>query len=378
MQLTKKTGGVMKTVILGAGITGLAAAYKTKGTVYEATSSPGGICRSYYEGGYRFERGGGHWIFGVDREVLDFLDQFGTFKRYKRDAGVYINKTFPYPIQTYFDVVDEPSQGTMKYDHFEKFGCDLGRLFFYPFNEKYTSGLYNKIAPQDPQKTPLDGQGYNSEFLYPEGGLDRLIDAIAVGLDIRYHKKVTSIHPDEKMLYFEDGDSRRYDELISTLPLNVMCHLLGLKQIHTKLPHNSTIVLNIGATPGRNFPKEHWLYIPYSKAGFHRVGFYSNVDKSFAPKNRVGLYVEWAFRDKVPDTSLAFNELAKWGFIKRVERSSFNVVDVAYTWQWSGSQERENLIAMVEDNGITQIGRYGRWRFCGIAESIKMGLLCSQ
>ena len=371
----------MKTVILGAGITGLAAAYKTKGTVYEASGSPGGICRSYYENGYRFERGGGHWIFGADQEVLEFLDQFCLCKKYKRDAGVYINKVFPYPIQEYFKKpISMSPPGTMQYDLLQKFGDKLGKLFFFPFNEKYTVGLYKEIVLQDNYKNPVDNKGYNSEFIYPEKGLDALIDSLAIDIDIRYHKRVTSINPDEKMLYFEGGDSRRYDKLISTLPLNIMCNLLNVKT-SDKLPYNSTIVLNIGATPGRNFPKEHWLYIPYSKSGFHRVGFYSNVDKSFAPKNRVSMYIEWAIRseDKVGVNGVqAIRELQDWGFINKLETSSIHNIDIAYTWRYPDSDDIENLLSMVEDCGIKQIGRYGRWKFQGIADSIKEGLQCFQ
>ena len=363
----------MKIVILGAGITGLAAGYKTRGTIYEAEGSPGGICRSYYDNGYRFEKGGGHWIFGADLEVMDFLMQFASFIPYKRNAGVYINKTFPYPIQKYFDIEEAVDVGTMQSWLRDRFGSAMCRLFFYPFNEKYTAGLYDKIAPQDAFKNPTRGEGYNDTFLYPELGLDSMIDTIARGIDIRYHKKAVSINPDEKMIYFDDGDSRRYEQLISTLPLNTMARLLNVKD---KLPYTSTVVLNIGATPGRNFPREHWLYIPYCKSGFHRVGFYSNVHRSFAPPNRVGLYVEWAYTKNVPDFSYTFQELTDWGFIKKVERSSFNLTEVAYTWEHPNSNEAESLLSMISDCRIRQIGRYGQWHFQGIAESIREGLEC--
>lgn len=70
-----------KTVILGGGMTGLAAGYASGLPIYEASERPGGICSSYYSRpgdstsyaqppadgeAYRFELGGGHWIFGGD------------------------------------------------------------------------------------------------------------------------------------------------------------------------------------------------------------------------------------------------------------------------------------------------------------------------
>ena len=94
-------------VILGAGMTGLAAARASGGTVYEAAAAPGGICSSYYlapggvyrSGGvhrpsaarddaYRFEVGGGHWIFGGDPDVLALIDTLGPTRRYARRASV--------------------------------------------------------------------------------------------------------------------------------------------------------------------------------------------------------------------------------------------------------------------------------------------------
>ncbi len=77
----RRMGTKRQTLILGAGVTGLAAGYASGLPVYEAASAPGGICSSYYvrpgstqrlsqapaDGeAYRFEIGGGHWIFGGD------------------------------------------------------------------------------------------------------------------------------------------------------------------------------------------------------------------------------------------------------------------------------------------------------------------------
>jgi len=69
-----------ETIILGGGMTGLAAGYVSNIRVFEAELVPGGICSSYYikpnesrlyykepedKEAYRFEIGVGHWIFGI-------------------------------------------------------------------------------------------------------------------------------------------------------------------------------------------------------------------------------------------------------------------------------------------------------------------------
>lgn len=50
-----------------------------------------------------------------------------------------------------------------------------------------------------------------------------------------------------------------------------------------------------------------------------------------------------------------------------------NWVDVAYTWSWPGSRWRYEALGILESSGIFQIGRYGRWVFQGIADSIRDG-----
>ena len=50
-------------------------------------------------------------------------------------------------------------------------------------------------------------------------------------------------------------------------------------------------------------------------------------------------------------------------------------IDVAYTWSWPGSTWRVKALKALEEHGIYQVGRYARWVFQGIAESIKDGFI---
>ena len=187
----------MNTVILGAGITGLAAGIKTEAPIYEATDKPGGICRSYYKDGYRFENGGGHWIFG-ESAFKNILKEYSPMKSYERNAGIYINKILPYPIQSIADKQINP--GSMKAWMRHKFGEGLCGVFFDPFNEKYTAGYYNSVIQGDPGKSPDPKKpaGYNSEFIYPEAGLDHLIDQLAENNTIHYNKRAVEINTNLK------------------------------------------------------------------------------------------------------------------------------------------------------------------------------------
>lgn len=424
-------------VILGAGMTGLAAGYVSGLMVYEAEAWAGGICSSYYvrpgslerlhrapaDGeAYRFEVGGGHWIFGGDPVVLRFIRSLTPVKSYVRRSAVYLpdrELLIPYPVQNHLRYLGqkvaaqvlreiangEQSQGkatTMADWLRANFGPTLCELFFEPFHELYTAGLFREIAPQDAYKTPVDLSlviqgafddvpqvGYNVTFVYPEEGLNVLAERMAARCRVHYGKRVVRIDVASREIYFEDRTSEPYEELISTLPLNRVVEMTGLDVGEPADPATSVLVVNIGALKGPKCPSEHWVYIPRSRAGFHRVGFYSNVDPSFLPasarkrQDRVSIYVEKAYREgaKPIESQIAslcreiVVELQEWGWIAEAEVVDPTWIDVAYTWSWPGSRWRAKAINALETRGIYQVGRYARWTFQGIADSIKDGLV---
>jgi len=426
-------------VILGAGITGLSAGYVSGLPIYEARSVAGGICTSYYmsknkkgrsyvmpkdEEAYHFETGGGHWIFGGDPVIKKFINTLSPHKIYTRISSVYLPKQkllVPYPIQNNLAFLDKKTRDkalkeilsgnkaiknkkiiTMSDWLTKNFGNTLCDLFFNPFHEMYTARLWEKITPQDGYKSPInkedviDGHskkardvGYNATFLYPEKGLDHLSSRLAKKCDIHYNKKVKKIDLKNKIIYFADKSSVVYKEIISTLPLNHMMKMTGITTKLEAFPSPSVLVVNIGAKKGRLHPKDQWVYIPKSKAGFHRVGFYDNVDPMFLPKSSrekqdcTSIYVEKAYAEGEKPTAEEIDKICKdiigelqsWEWIGEMEVYDPTWIDVAYTWSWPKSNWKETALKELEKNSIYQIGRYGRWIFQGIADSIKDGLM---
>ncbi len=405
-----KKANSQRIVILGAGVTGLAAGIKTGAPVYEANSYPGGICRSYTKKGYRFEVGGGHWIFGDDQTILKFIKKLSPLKKYQKKSAVWLvkkNLYIPYPIQNHLSRLPSKTAEKIKNELAQNhrqayppvktfsqwleinFGKTLCRLFFFPFNKAYTAGLYTKTAPQDKFKNPAiqnKKSGYNNTFFYPKNGLSQLIKKMAEKCRISYHKKVVEINLEKKEILFADGKKIKYQKIISTLPLNKMVQMTKINLHQPPPAYVSVAVVNIGAKKGKKCPSEHWLYLPKSKYGFHRIGFYNNVEKSFAPgssENKTSIYVEKSYLGgKKPDSAeikkfcrCLIKELRDWQFITgKPEVVDFNWIDVAYTYSRPGSNWEKRALRILKKNGIIQIGRYGKWRFQGISGSIKDGL----
>lgn len=422
-------------MILGSGMTGITAGLVSGLPVFEAENIPGGICSSYYikpnqkerlrvapedQEVYRFELGGGHWIFGGDPIVLRFVQSLAPFNTYYRKSSVYFherNLYVPYVLQNHLgylgadiaaqalaEIVSEPKSKikTMADWLEQNFGTTLTTLFFGPFHELYTAGLWKEIAPQDAYKSPVSmplvvqgafGKtppvGYNASFVYPKEGLNVLSQRMAQKCDIRYGKRVIAIDVNKQVVEFADGSFVEYEVLISTLPLNRVMEMAHLQIADPPDPYTSVLVLNIGAVKGPNCPDDHWLYNPDARSGFHRVGFYSNVDVSFLPKsarehnNRVGIYVERAYQggNKPSEeatqiySQMVIQELQEWGFIEQVEVVDPTWIEVAYTWNYPDSHWKPQALSALEKHNIFQVGRYGQWNFQGIAASIRDGFV---
>jgi protoporphyrinogen oxidase len=422
-------------MILGGGVTGLAVGWASGLELFEAESTLGGICSSYYvrphtrqrlpqsppDGeAYRFELGGGHWIFGGDPAVLRFIGKLAPVKTYQRVSSVFFPDQrlyVPYPLQNHLGYLNKElrTRGlqemlssskkpfrTMEEWLVQSFGPTLTEIFFGPFHNLYTAGLWKEIAPQDAYKSPLDPSqvirgafeatapvGYNVSYLYPQDGLNVLAQRMADQCRVYTGKRVTQIDVQRRLVICDDGSETPYHTLVSTLPLNKMVEILGLELTDAPDPYTSVLVLNIGATLGEGCPQDQWIYLPKSHAGFHRVGFYGNVDPSFLPqssragRNRVSIYVERAYRggcrpspEKVAEYADAtIKELQEWGFIAEPEVVDPTWVDVAYTWSWPGSRWRAAALKRLEELDIQMVGRYARWNFQGIADSIRDGLM---
>ena len=415
-------------------MTGLAGGITSGFPVLERLDHPGGICASYERDGYHFELGGGHWIFGGDPVVTRLLAGASELRSYRRRSAVLFlggrectrdlrHLIVPYPIQENLfalpkeireaalaeilngAVGDNPA-GTMAAWLEHHFGGTLCRIFFVPFHERYTAGLFREIAPQDAYKSPIDkarvrrgaeqentDAGYNATFLYPARGLDTVSRWLAVRCDIRYGIAVSRIDPVSRSLELSDGRTHPYETVVATAPLNRTVEMAGLsKRVGPPEPYTSVMVLNLGATlPDTPLARNgyHWLYIPDSRTGFHRIGYYSNVDPLFLPNGcrnspeRGSLYVETAFRGGERPSAEAtqalvsaiIEELRQSGLIDKVEAADPTWVDVAYTWRRPGSDWVARATSACQECGIEPAGRYGRWSFQGIAASLKEGVL---
>ena len=74
-----------------------------------------------------------------------------------------------------------------------------------------------------------------------------------------------------------------------------------------------------------------------------------------------------------PIADATVRELTDWGYIDGAEVVDPTWIDVAYTWQWPGSPHVGQAVRALQEHDIYMVGRYARWLFQGISDSIKDG-----
>jgi protoporphyrinogen oxidase len=347
-------------VIIGAGLTGLSAAYhlEKKGffdyQLFEMESTVGGLCRSVLHDGFTFDYTG-HLLHISDAYFKAFIEAvvgFDHFNTIQRRSYIYSHDTYTdYPFQVNLfglseSVITECIEGFinrpplhtknmqtwLKKHSFRQwvqhtFGQGMGTHFFYPYQQKIFSYDINNITaswtgrfvPSTSlaqiirgalNKSTPDPIGYNATFFYPkQEGISFLINKLAQAIQKPIHTQCTvqQIDTKAKKVILTNGHSQSYDQLITTMPLDCLLACLkessatSLKRAIPKLLCNKVINFNLGIAR-QNLSDKHWIYFPETKYPFYRLGFSHNFATAMAPAGYSSLYGEFSYLHASADT----------------------------------------------------------------------------
>lgn len=368
---------IVRTLILGGGLTGitLARLLREKGyevLVLEAESRIGGLCRSRTGHGFTFDTGGSHIIFSRDKEVLDFMHRVLGSNRDTRSRNtkiLYKDILVKYPFENglaalpredlYFCISEFiktyvmaekgeiPPPKNFRDWIYATFGRGISELYMIPYNEKiwnfpseqmsahWMEGRVPRPPVEDVIKSAIgietEGYTHQSIFSYPvDGGIEALVTSIAHGLEdsILTDFRVTSLVFRDGL--WEAGDGTRTvsgDRVISTIPLQHLITCLGdipeeVKNAVDALRYNSVACIQIGIRG--KVPGISWMYIPdMSQSLANRISFPSNFSTHVAPEGHSGILAEITYNEgdavsRMSDQELVnhtLQSLEKMGFI---------------------------------------------------------------
>ena len=400
-----------ETLIVGAGMSGLATAAFLKGEsiVLEADSEIGGYCKTVKKDGFVWDYSG-HFFHFKHAEIEAWLRErmpgqaIRTVE--KKSFISYAGKQIDFPFQknihqlpqdefieclhdVYFASRNKTVATNFKDMLYGRLGRSIAEKFLIPYNEK----LYAcDLATLDPDAmgrffphADLDdivrnmrvanNASYNAHFTYPEGGAIEYVKAIASAVKpeaIALNEALISIDVKNKMALTSKREIH-YTNLVSSMPFNRLVKAAALAHDESIFTWNKVLVFNLGFD--RKGPKDvHWVYFPNRDLAFYRIGFYDNIFDA----NRMSLYVEVGFaRDAKVDVEAVrervLDGLRKEGIItdhKLVAEHSV-VMDPAYVHITQASiAAHASLTGELRAHGVHSIGRYGGWTYCSIEDNI--------
>jgi protoporphyrinogen oxidase len=421
--------------ILGAGLTGLSAAYHLRGEydIFEREPEVGGLCRTMRRDGFLFDYTG--HLLHVGRSYTKQLVQRLLPSKYNllsRKAYIYSHGRYvSYPFQA--NIYDLPPEvikecligffNTLLTVHrdehtltstprsFEEwildtFGTGVAKHFMVPYNQKLWKIPLHEISadwvegfiPKPTLEEFLNGAlgiknpdfGYNPTFLYPKaGGAEQLPTAFLRHLPsrrIHYLKKAVAIDVENKSICFEDQSTYLYDTLISTIPLKRLVEMIRnvpeqVAHAGQQLRYISVYDVNIGVNRP-NISEKHWIYFPEPEFVFYRVGFPMNFSAHVVPEGCSSMYVEISL---LPDEKLSeqtliarvYEGLQQCGLLKETDEiviCDVVRIDCAYVlYDLSRAQALKTIFPYLQQHQIYSAGRYGAWSYSSMEDAILSG-----
>lgn len=405
----------VETLIIGAGVTGLASAGRLKGSDYlllEADDEIGGYCKTTIRDGFVWDQAGHFFHFRqpqTERWLRERMDSQRIENVRKLAKISYAGRMIEYPFQKNIhqlpadefleclhDLYFAQSNGTgdadpenLRHLLLSRYGEAICSKFLFPYNGKvYVCDLAsldvgamgrffpspnvddvirNFLSPED--------DSYNATFTYPERGAFEYVKALASAVDpgaIRTNEAVVALDLEARVATTAVGNQISFDRVISSMPLPRLASMAGVSFDASAFSWSKVLVFNLGFD--RKGPSDvHWIYVPSTECSFYRVGFYDNI----LGTDRMSLYVEVGLASDAPDTDLlprVLDDLRAEGIVDASQELVAHetvMLDPAYVHLTPAAlREAPRVRAELADKNVHSVGRYGAWRYCSIEDNI--------
>lgn len=435
----------MKSIgIIGAGPAGLTAGHELarmgmKVEFFEASPHVGGLSRTIDLWGHKVDLGP-HRFFSRDPRINQFWDAMvGEDVHYvDRLTRIYFKgRFFDYPLRplnalknlgpftalacafSYLGGRLKPKHPATSFEDWvvSAFGRRLFEIFFKTYSEKLWGIRCDELdvdfAAQRIKQfslgqaalsmlklRPNQHQTLVDRFKYPTEGAGMVYDRMAenlrrMGAVFHLSTPVAGIAADGKSLQLADGSTRQFDEIISTMPLTVLCRSLPGLPEHVRaacdsLTYRNTLLVYVLVEGADLFP-DQWLYVHSENLRFGRITNFSNWSPGIrGDLGQTVLAMEYWCTDgddicSMPEAelqALALRELDSTRLIGGSKVLDSKVIRIPKSYPVYRKGYRKDL-AVVTDylrtaaRHVTAIGRYGAFKYNNQDHSILMGLLAA-
>jgi protoporphyrinogen oxidase len=331
-----------KIVIIGAGPTGLGAAYRLhelgydNWVLYEKSNSIGGHAASHVDKhGFVWDEGG-HVIFSHYPYFDNLIDKVLGKEVHERIRESWIVKGeswVPYPFQSNLRYLPKQVQvncllgaakaaaannghnaGNFRDWIVETFGQGIADEFMFPYNskvwttplEKMSKGwIADRVAVVDFKRLLENvlyerddvGWGPNSKFKFPlHGGTGEIYRRMAAYFPekIKAEKQLAEIDLEHRRISFTDGTGDTYDQLISTAALDLLTTMVRpvdnrLLDAAKGLEHNNLLVVGVGLKKKIETGR-CWIYFTDPEMPCYRATYFSHYSPNNVPNGDTEQY----------------------------------------------------------------------------------------
>lgn len=421
-------------IIIGAGLTGLSAAYHLEKQgffdykIFEKNSRSGGLLQSVQHEGFTFDHTG-HLLHISDPSFYSFLDSIASvanFNLVERKTAIFSHNVlsdYPFQINLHglpLDVAVECIEGYVKRSTHLKnptnfhnwvlkhFGAGFGKHFFFPYNSKILSYDLKKVHPSwtgrfvpstslqailkgTLEKKPPAGIGYNSSFYYPKkGGIEFIIQQLQAQLKNTVQTQHNVVHIDtvKKIVYFHNGQKESYRHLITTMPLPHLLDSMSPSARTTfdtaaqKMLCNSVTNINLGFSVD-TLSDMHWIYFPEKTFPLYRMGFWHNISPTSVPTGNTAIYGEFSYLpNKInkkmveKQTDMAIKKTLSFLGLEEHHVVAQKILHLDHAYVIYDAWRNKNLnklLAHLKEMGLHSIGRYGEWKYSSMQEAVLDG-----
>ncbi|MBC8044040.1 MAG: FAD-dependent oxidoreductase [Rhizobacter sp.] len=438
----------MRVAIIGAGPAGMTAAYQlakagAEVEVFEASASPGGLAKTIELWDQKVDLGP-HRFFSSDTRVNElWLEVAGQdYAMVDRLTRIYYkNKFYFYPIKP-FDALGNlgaveaarcvasymaerlsptPPDGSFESWVQSRFGRRLYEIFFKTYSEKlwgisckdldadFAAQRIKKLSLFEAIKNAVFGGKGNThktlvdQFAYPHGGTGMIYERMAAFVRQKGGKvfcntpveRVLTEHGTVTGLALPDGEFRKYDHVVSSMPISLLVSRLpevpmDIKEKAMSLKFRNTILVYLNVDAANLFP-DNWLYVHSSDLQTGRITNFRNWTPELYGEAQTSILVLeywcydgdelWTMDDKKL-VALASDELRKTGLIKDAKISDGHIHRISRCYPVYNRGYKEVLkpveAYLTGIRGLSVIGRYGAFKYNNQDHSILMGMLAAE
>jgi len=235
---------------------------------------------------------------------------------------------------------------------------------------------------------------YIDKFRYPShGGFVSYLARFLGDAEQRYRHRVTSVDMRGRLLGFANGETAKFEHLISSAPLPEFVPTIAgappdIVAAAQSLAVTRCVIVNVGVRR-TDVTDVHWTYIYDEDICFTRLSFPHLLSPHTVPPGCNAIQCELYFSDKyrpldaAPEdwVAPAIRDLTRIGLLREGE----DIVHMS-SWATSGNvifdRDRPHALAAVhgwlDDIGVAYCGRYGDWGYMWTDESFLSGERAAQ